>query len=173
MDTRKLFLMILVFVFASSFSLADAGNYPYLTQHDIDSHRSIASSVWTVMGGMVFLETEERTMRSFGLKEWEQEGFPPPEEGDEATLILDRGNTIVDITEPGGKGGLFGNEVRGVVQHVDGPMKQIAIETALGDMLVFEMKDAASTKLRWIQKGRTVSLAIDGQGRVMDAFRFE
>ncbi|MFQ5588774.1 MAG: hypothetical protein ACE5F7_08035 [Nitrospiria bacterium] len=173
MNTRKLFLMVFLFVTTSSLTLSHAGTYPYLTQHDFNSHRSIASSVWVVMGSMVFLETEERTMRTFGLKEWGKEGFSPPEEGDEVTLILDRGNTIIDITHAGGKGGVFLNEVTGMVKRVDSPMQQVEIETELGDRHLFEMKDAANTKLNWIQKDRWVTLVIDGEGRVMDAFRPE
>jgi len=163
-----MFLLLFVGV---SFSSVYASGYPTLTQHDLSSHRSIYSSVWTVKGDMVILETEERTMRSFGVKEWMREGFPPPEEGDEVTLILDRGNTIIDLTAPGGKGGFFGNEISGMVQEFNGPMRWIAIRTEFGMVKRFVLKGDAATKLNGITKGRMLILAMDGQNRVMDAYR--
>ncbi len=171
MDTRKVFLTLLLFVIASPFSMVGAGEYPYLPEHDLNAYRSIASSVWAVKGSMLVLETEERTMRSFGVKEWAQEGFMPPKEGDEVTLTLDRGNTIIDITESGGKGGFFDNQLTGKVHRISGLMKWIVLETDEGDIYGFDMKDAAATKLNWIQEGRRVTLAMDGQDRVMDAYR--
>ncbi|MFQ5779639.1 MAG: hypothetical protein ACE5J1_03425 [Nitrospiria bacterium] len=173
MDRRKLLPMFLLFVFASSFSLAYGGEYPYLSQHNPDSHRSIYSSVWTVKGDLVILETEERTMRSFGVEEWKLEGFPPPEEGYEVTLILDRGNSIIDLTEPGGKGGFFGNEITGAVHFFDHSEKLITLKTGDDAFQSFALKDAAATKLNWIQNGRMVTLAMDGQNRVMDAYQPE
>lgn len=173
METHKLFLTLVLFAFASPFSSAVAGGYPSLPQHNLDSHRSIASSVWTVKGDMVILETEERTMRSFGVREWKREGFPSPDEGDEVTLILDTGNTIIDLTEPGGKGGFFGNEVTGRIHRINGPMKWIVLEAEDGETYGYDLKDAAATKLNWIEKGRKVTLAMDGENRVMDVFHAE
>ncbi len=171
MNNHKLYLVLLLFVLGVSFSSAYAANYPYLSQYDLSSHRSIYSSVWTVKGDLVILETEERTMRSFGIKEWMREGFPLPEEGDEVTLIMDRGNTIIDLTKPGGKGGFFGNEISGTVQEFNGPMKWIAIRTASGFEKRFVIKGNVATKLNGIEKGRRVTLAMDGQNRVMDVYR--
>lgn len=171
MSRPKLLLMFLLFVLGVSFASAYAAEYPTLSHHDLSSHRSIYSSVWTVRGDMVILETEERTMRSFGVKEWMREGFPSPEEGDEVTLILDRGNTIIDLTAAGGKGGFFANEISGTVQEFNGPMKWISIRTEFGFVKRFALKGDAATKLNRIAKGRMVTLAMDGQNRVMDAYR--
>ncbi|MFQ5578984.1 MAG: hypothetical protein ACE5FZ_00085 [Nitrospiria bacterium] len=163
--------MFLLFILSISFSSVYASSYPTLTQHDLSSHRSVYSSVWTVKGDMVILETEERTFRSFGVKEWVREGFSAPEEGDEVTLILDRGNTIIDLTEPGGKGGFMGNEISGIVQEFNGPMKWISIKTEFGVVKRLALKGDAATKLNKITKGRMVTLSMDGQNRVMDAYR--
>jgi len=123
------------------------------------------------MGDMVFLRTEEHTTRTIGLKEWEREGFAIPKEGDEVSLILDYGNTIIDITEAGGKGGFFGNEVMGRVHLFNGPFLWIAIEGNDGEMKAFVLKDAAVTKLNGIEPGRPIILALDGENRVMDVYR--
>lgn len=174
MCTRRLFLMVFLFVSTISFSTANADEYPYLTQYNLESHRSVASYVWSVMGDMVILETEERTMRSFGVEEWKREGFPSPAEGDEVTLILDSGNTIIDLTESGGKGGgFFGNEITGVVHQFSRPMKLIILNTEFGELQTFELKDAAATKLNWVRPGKGIILITDGQNRVMDVYRAE
>jgi len=124
-----------------------------------------------VVGEMVFLSTEERTIRTVGLREWEREGFGMPEEGDEVSLILDYGNTIIDITETGGKGGFFGNEVSGKVHRFNGAMMWIAVKTDDGEIRGFGVKDGAVTKLNGIEFGRPIILALDGESRVMDVYR--
>ncbi len=171
MKGYKIFLMVVMLLLMPVFSSARAESYPYLLERNLTSHRSIASSVWAVMGDMVFLSTEERTLRTFGLSEWKQEGFAMPKEGDEVSLILDYGNTIIDITESGGKGGFFGNEVSGKVHLFNGPHMWIAIKTNDGEMQAFALKDAAATKLNGIESGRPIILALDGENRVMDVFR--
>lgn len=171
MNKYKLFLMVLVLLLTPIFSSARAETFPYLLERNLTSHRSIASSVWAVMGEMVFLTTEEHTTRTIGLRAWEEEGFGVPEEGDEVSLILDYGNTIIDVTEAGGKGGFFGNEARGKVHLFNGPNMWIAIERDDGEMQAFALKDAAATKLNGIEPGRPIILALDGENRVMDVYR--
>lgn len=171
MKRYQLFLIVLVLFLMPVFSSARAGTYPYLLERNLTSHRSIVSSVWAVMGDMVFLNTEEHTTRTIGLREWEREGFGTPEEGDEVALILDYGNTIIDITEVGGKGGFFGNEVSGTVHRFNGRMMWIAVKTDDGEIQSFGVKGGAVTKLNGIEFGRPIILALDGESRVMDVYR--
>jgi hypothetical protein len=149
--------------------------YPYLLQRDLFSHKGINGTVLGIKSDLVFFKTEKGTKRSFGMKEMDREGIPsPPLPGDEVSLILDRGNSIIDVTEAGGKGGFFGNEVTGMVLSFDGPEKMITLKTEEGEVQGFLLKDAATTKLNKIEEEeRTVTLALDGEGRVMDVYRPE
>lgn len=120
---------------------------------------------------MVFFKTKGGTIREFGAKEVNREGIPSPQPGEEVTLTLDQGNNIIDITEAGDKGGFGSNEVTGTVLSFDGPEKQITFETKEGKARDFELKDAVTTKLNGIEKGREVTLALDGENQVMDGYR--
>lgn len=175
MDTRKLFLMFwLLTLFSSTAYGGDlmVGD-PYLHPKDPSSHKSMTATVVKIVSGMVFFKTEEGTIRNFGMKEIGKEEVPSLQLGDEISLILDRGNSILDVTEAGGKGGFIGNEVTGTVLSFDGLEKMITLKTEEGKVQGFLLKDAVATKLSGIKKGRTVILAIDGQDRVMDAYRPE
>jgi hypothetical protein len=169
MNTRRLFLTFLFL--ALSLSTAYGDDFPYLLPKDSSFHRSIDGAVFRVAGDMVFFKTEEGTLRKFGLKEVNREGIPSPQPGDEVTLTLDRWNDIIDITEAGDKGGFGGHEVTGTVFSYNGPEKEITLKTEEGEARDFELKDAVTTKLNGIEKGREVTLALDGENRVMDAYR--
>lgn len=168
MDNRRLFLTF--WLLALSLSTAYGDDFPYLLPKDSSFHRSIDGTVSRVVSGMVFFKTEEGTIRKFGVKEVNREGIPSPQPGDQVTLTLDRWNDIIDITEAGDKGGFGANEVTGTVLSFDGPEKQITLKTEEGKAQDFELKDAATTKLSRIEKGRKVTLAMDGN-RVMDAYQ--
>lgn len=176
MKTRKLFLVF--WFLASSFSTAYGGDLlsggPWLVPNDPSySHRDITAIVSRVVSDMVFFKTEEKTIRNFGVKEFNREEIPSPQPGDEVSLILDRGNSIIDITEPGGKGGFIGNEVTGTVLSFGGSDEMITLETEEGEVQGFILKAVVATKLNGIRMGTKVTLAIDGQDRVMDAYQAE
>lgn len=174
MDRRKLFLMFLLLTSLSSTAYGGDLEYPYLLPKNLFSQRGINGTVLGIKSDLVFFKTEEGTKRSFGMKEMNREGIPsPPLPGDEVSLILDRGNSIIDVTEAGGKGGFVGNEATGTVLSFDGLEKMITVKTEEGAVHGFLLKDAATTKLNKIEEGRTVTLALDGEGRVMDAYRPE
>lgn len=169
MATRRLFLTF--WLLALSLSTAYGDDFPYLLPKDSSFHRGINGTVFRVVSDMVFLKTEEGTIRKFGVKEVNREGIPSPQPGDEVTLTLDRWNAIIDITEAGDKGGFGGREITGTVLSYDGPEKEITLKTEEEAARDFELKDAAATKLNGIEKGRRITLAIDGEDRVMDAYR--
>ncbi len=178
MNTRKLFLTI--WFLASSISTAYGDDFvnnmvgePYLQRKDPSAHRSINATVKKVVSDTVFLRTEEKTIRTFGMKEANSDGISSLQTGNKLDLILDRGNSILAVTEAGGKGGFLGNEVTGTVQNFDILNKRIALKTEKGEVQSFDLREAVSTKLNGIGKGRMITLEIDGQNRAMDAYRPE
>ena len=168
----------LVFLFlALSSSTAYSGDLlvgdPYLQPKDPSSHRSLNATVIRVTHDMVFLRTEERTVRNLAMKEVSGAGISSLRPGDKVDLILDRGNSILDITEPGGKGGFSGNEVTGTVQGFDWMNKRVTLETEMDGIRSIELRDAVATKLNGVKKGRVIILELDGKNRVIDAYRPE
>ena len=76
MKTRKLFLVF--WFLASSFSIAYGGDLlsggPWLVPNDPSySHRNMTATVLKVASDMVFFKTEEKTIRNFGVKEFNRE----------------------------------------------------------------------------------------------------
>jgi len=176
MNTRRLFLTFLVF--ASSFSTAYGGHSavggPYLQPNDSSLHRSITATVKRIASDLVFFRTEERTIRTHGMKEVKRDGMPSLQPGNQVDLILDRGaNSILAIAPPRGTGAYIGDEVTGTVQRFDWLDKRITLKTEEGEMQSFELRDAVVTKLIGVDKGRPIILEMDGQNRAFDAYRPE
>ena len=146
---------------------------PYLQPSGPSSHRSIDAAVMRVVSDTVFLRTEESTIRTIGMKEVHSDGIPSLHPGDKVSLLLDRGNSILDITKAGGKGGFLGNEITGTVQHFDILNQQIAVKDKRGETQSYNLREAVATKLNGINKGRTIILELDRQNRAMDAYRPE
>lgn len=178
MNTRRLFLMF--WVLASSSSTAYGGDFvnnlvgePYLQPMDPSSHRSITATVKKVASDLVFLRTEERTIRTHGMKEVRKDGMASIKPGDQVDLILDRGNSVLALAPPRGTGAYIGDEVTGTVQRFDWLNKRITLKTEEGDIQSLELRDAVVTKLIGIDKGELIVLEMDGQNRAFDAYRTE
>ena len=178
MNTHR-FLLVFLFL-VSSFSTVYGADFvnnmagePYLVPRDAYSHMSENATVTKVVSNTIFVKTDERAIRTFGVKAARQDGIPSLKPGDKVDLILDRGNSILDITEAGAKGGFLGNEVTGTVQHFDILNRSISLKTENGEVQRFELRDAVATKLNGVNKGRKIVLELDAKNRAMDAYRPE
>jgi len=176
MCRRKIFLTLLIL--ASSYSTAYADHLrveePYLQPNDSASHRSITATVTRVASDLVFFRTNEGTIRTDGMKEVSRDGMPLIKPGDQVDLILDRrANTILAVAPPHGTGAYIGDEVTGTVQHFDWVNRRITLETRKGQTQSFEVRVAVVTKMIGVDKGRPVTLEMDGHNRAFDAYRAE
>jgi hypothetical protein len=173
MSTRK--LLFVFWLFASSFSMAYGADltvgYPYLQPTGPSSHRSINAAVIKVVDGLAFLRTEDRSIRTIGVKEVKSDGIPSLQPARKVDLIVDSGNSILDVAEAGGKGGFLGKEVSGTILRLDRLDKRITLKTGEGRIRSFELGDAVATKLNWIEKGRTITLELNGNNRAIDAYQ--
>lgn len=153
---------------------------------DQQQHRSITGEVDRIEGDMVFLKTEEGTVRNFGVKDAKKEGLKGLKAGDRVTLELDEGNAIADIhkeeaaaksnqdemTATEGKGGISHDQHRsvvGTVEAFDPIKKNIRLKTEEGKSESFEIKSGALSKLNGVVNGTKVTLEIDEENLVMDA----
>jgi len=175
MSTRTLLLGF--WLFATWCSTAYGGDLvvgdPYLQPKDPSSHRSLTATVMRVESGMVFLRTEERTIRNVAVTEAKRDGMSSLQPGDQVDLILDRGNSVLAIAPPRGTGAFIGDDVTGTVQRFDGLNKRITLKTVEGEVQNFQLRNAVATKLYGVKKGRTIALEMDGQNRAFDAYRPE
>jgi hypothetical protein len=182
MKTRQ--LLLIIWVIASSFSAAYGEEFtgdfvnnmvgePYLVPRNSYSHLSVNATVTRVASNTVFLQTEAKTIRTIGVKAVRSEGIPSLMAGDKVDLILDRGNTILAVTEAGGKGGGPGNEITGTVQHFNILNRWIVLKSEKGEIQRFDLRDAVATKLNGVSKGRKVVLELDAKNRAIDAYRPE
>ena len=189
MDRNKVLWGFALFILSASTAfggdLLDGG--PKLPPQESGAHRKVTGTVDRVESDMVFLKTSEGTTRNFGVKEGAREGVKSLKPGDQITLELDEGNSIIDIhkdgmiakgndqTAPGDKGGLNSESgkghksVVGTIETYDQTQKIVILKTDQGKFETFQVKDAAATKLSGIKKGDKVTLEIDEQNRVMDA----
>jgi hypothetical protein len=131
-----------------------------------------------VEGDMVFLRTEERTIRNLSITDAKRDGMSSLRPGDTVDLILDRGNSVVAVAPPRGTGAFIGDGVTGTVQHGAPPFfdrfnQRITLKTEEGEIQSFELRGAVATKLNGIKQGRKVLLEMDGQHRAFDAYRAE
>lgn len=178
MNTRTSLLGILLLAPSASTAYGSHPVEPYLQQKDPSAHRSLTATVTKVESGMVFLRTVEGTTRSLAVAEAKRDGMSSLEPGDEADLILDKGNSILALAPPRGTGAFIGDVVTGTVQHSAPPFfdrfnKQITIETEEGEIQAFELRNAVATKLNGVPTGRKVILEMDGHHRAFDAYRTE
>lgn len=146
---------------------------PYLQPKDPSSHRSLTATVMRVESGMVFLRTEERTIRNVAVTEAKRDGMSSLQPGDQVDLILDRGNSVLAIAPPRGTGAFIGDDVTGTVQRFDGLNKRITLKTVEGEVQNFQLRNAVATKLYGVKEGRTIALEMDGHHRAFDAYRPE
>ena len=176
MSRHKIFLTLLIF--ASSYSTAHGDHLrvgePYLQPNDPSSHRSITATVTRVASDMVFFQTDAGTIRTYGMKEIRRDGMPLIKPGNQVDLILDaRANTILAVAPPHGTGAYIGDEVTGTVQRFDWVDRRITLETGKGEMQSYEVRSAVVTKLIGVEKGRPVTLEMDGHNRAFDAYRVD
>lgn len=151
-------------------------------------HRKLTGEVDRIEGDMVFLKTEEGTVRNFGVKEAKKEGLKGLKPGDRITIELDEGNEIADIHKeaqmaegdqsgadsPEGKGGASPDKHRsitGTIEFFDAMEKKVTLKTKEGKSQSFELKNPAISKLTGVAPGTEVTLEIDEQNRVMDAHK--
>lgn len=173
-------LVALVLVLAFSVSTAYASSFannmvgePYLQPMELSSHRSVTGTVMGVRSNTVFLRTDEGTIRTIGMKEMQRDGMSSIQAGDQVDLILDRGNSVLAIAPPRGTGAYIGDEVTGTVQRFDWVDRRITLETGKGEMQSYEVRSAVVTKLIGVDKGRPVTLEMDGHNRAFDAYRVD
>ena len=137
---------------------------------EITSYRRIGATVTKVVSDMVFFRTAEKTMRNSSVIEVKRSGISSIQAGDKVNLILDRGNSMIAITEAGSKGDFISHEIAGTVQHFDVLSRWIALKTEKGEVRSFELRDAAATKLNGVKEGTAIIVALDKQNWVMDAY---
>ncbi|MBI3802155.1 MAG: hypothetical protein HY282_00130 [Nitrospirae bacterium] len=189
MDRKILYIASFVLSMACTVNagdLLDGG--PKLTPPaDQNLHRKITGQVDRIESGMIFLKTEEGTVRNFGYKDAQKEGLKSIQPGDRVTLELDEGNAIADIHKEGamanrgdagtdseGKGGAAQGDhhsIVGTVELFDPIQKKVTVKTDDDQSQSFEIKGSALGKLNGVEKGTKVTLEIDEQNRVMDAHR--
>lgn len=179
-----LFLLSLTVRTSYAGDLLDGG--PKLdTPPEQQQHRNITGEVDRIDGDMIFLKTEEGTIRNFGIKDAEKEGLKGLKPGDRVTLELDEGNAIADIhkeemvatgdqnemtaTDKGGLSHEQHRSVVGTVEAFDPIKKNITLKTEGGKSESFEIKVSAIPKLNGIVNGTKVTLEVDEQNLVMDA----
>jgi hypothetical protein len=177
---KKRILLSMVWVLATSVSMAYADSFvnnmvgePYLQPMGPSSHRSVTGTVIKIRSDMVFLRTDQGTIRAVGLKALQRDGMPSIKAGDQVDLIVDRGNSVLAIAPPRGTGAYIGNEVTGTVQRFDILNKQIAIKTKEGDTQSIQLRQGVATKLNGVGKGSAVSLEMDGHDRAFDAYKVD
>jgi len=176
MSRRKLFLTLLILATSYSTAYGDHSKVgePYLQRNDPSSHRSITATVTKVASDLVFFQTDEGTTRTYGMKEIRRDGMPSIKPGDQVDLILDRrANSILAVAPPHGTGAYIGDEVTGTVQRFDWVDRRITLETGKGEMQSYEVRSAVVTKLIGVDKGRPVTLEMDGHNRAFDAYRVD
>jgi len=189
MNKNKILLGIFVMALGASTAfggdLLDGG--PKLQpKESADTHRNVTGTVERIESDMVFLKTNEGTTRNFAVKESKREGLKSLQPGDQVSLELDEGNSIIDIHKDGAmaqggdqkgigdRGGLGAGDsnhksVVGTVETFDPAQKILILKSDQGKSESYQVKDAAATKLNGIKKGDKVTLEIDEQNRVMDA----
>jgi hypothetical protein len=133
-----------------------------------DSYRSVNATVLRVVSDMVFFKTSEKTVRNTSMKELDRNGIRSVKPGDKVSLIVDRGNTILTITQPA-DAILFAGEITGTVQQVDRVNNSVTVKAA-GKPRSFALRDAAAMKLASLKGGR-VTLVLDQENWAMDAYR--
>jgi len=134
------------------------------------SYRKIGATVMKVVSDMVFFRTAEKTMRNCSVIELNRSGVPTVQPGDKVNLILDQGNSIIAITGAGSEGDFISNEIAGTVQRFDVFNRWITLKTEKGEFRSFEVRDAAATKLNGVKEGTAITVAMDKQNWVMDAY---
>lgn len=183
-----LFLLSLTVRTTYAGDLLDGG--PKIDTHASQSdelHRKVTGEIDRIEGDMVFLKTEEGTVRTFGVKEAKKEGLKGLKPGDRITIELDEGNEIADIhkeaqmaeggqngADSEGKGGLFQDKHRsitGTIESFDAIEKKVTLKTEEGQSKSFELKNPVISKLAGVTPGTEVTLEIDEQNRVMDVHK--
>lgn len=150
-------------------------------------HRTLTGEVDRIEGDMVFLKTEEGTVRNFGVKDAKKEGLKGLKPGDRVKVELDEGNEIADIhkqeTVAGGDQDATGSEgkggpsheqhrsITGTIESFDAIERKVTLKTEEGKSQSFELKNPAVSKLTGVAPGTKVTLEIDEQNRVMDAHK--
>lgn len=149
-------------------------------------HRNVTGEVDRIESDMVFLKTEEGTVRNFGVKDAKKEGLKGLKPGDRITVELDEGNEIADIHKEEkvaggdqdagseGKGGPSQNKhqsITGTIESFDAAQKKVTLKMEDGQSKSFELKNPAISKLTGVAPGTEVTLEIDEQNRVMDAHK--
>ena len=150
------------------------------------AHRKVTGEVDRLQDGMIFLKTDEGTIRSFGVTDAKKEGVKSLKPGDRVTVELDEGNLIADLHKeeplakgnqngaisPEGKGGASQGQhhsITGTVEHFDPIERKVTVKTEDGQSQSFEVKMPVISKLNGVKNGTQVTLEIDEQNRVMDA----
>lgn len=182
-----LFLLLLT-VGADAGDLLDGGPMIDIPASQSDElHRKVTGEVDRIESDMVFLKTEEGTVRNFGVKDAKKEGLKGLKPGDRITVELDEGNEIADIHKEEkvakgdqdamsseGKGGPSPEKHRsitGTIESFDAIRRKVTLKMEDGKSQSFELKNPAISKLTGVTPGTEVTLEIDEQNRVMDAHK--
>jgi|GEM_PF-3119383 len=179
----SLFLLLLILMPVSSAKGADLLKSGLRLQsgEPMHHHRIVTAEVQRVDRGIVFVKTQEGTLRNFSAEEAKKEGLPSLQKGDLLLLEIDEGNLIIDMqkqeaaakTVRSTESGTIGHPqmIKGALDSFDPLDRKVSIRLDSGETKAFEVKVPVLTKLNGVAQGSQIALIVDEQGLVKDAHR--
>lgn len=179
----SLFLLLLILMPVSSAKGADSlkSGFRLPSGEPTPHHRVIAAEVQRMNWGVVFVKTQEGTLRNFSIEEAKKEGISSLQKGDRLLLEIDEGNLIIDMqkqeaaakTARSPESGTIGHPqtVKGALDSFDPLDRKVSIRLDSGETKAFEVKVPVLTKLNGVAQGAQITLIVDEQDLVKDAHR--
>lgn len=166
-------ILLIGALLGTSIAYADAP-VPSDPQVPETAHRTLHGTVTKIENGMLFLRTEEGTIRNFSTKNIKEvEKVRNLKEGDALVLEFDEGNQIIHIDRLSEHDALSEAErhqtVAGHVEAYDPLARTLTLKLRDGTTRSFELKPSASLKAAGLKKGTVVVMEIDEDNdQVMD-----
>lgn len=179
----SLFLLLLILMPVSSAKGADSlkSGFRLPSSAPTPHHRVIAAEVQRMNRGVVFVKTQEGTLRNFSIEEAKKEGISSLQKGDRLLLEIDEGNLIIDMQKQEAaakaarspESGTIGHPqtIKGALDSFDPLDRKVSIRLGSGETQSFEVKVPVLTKLNGVTQGAHITLIVDEQGRVKDAHK--
>ena len=140
--------------------------------HDVVSqrHQELHAVVTKIDSGMIFMKAVEgQQNRVLSRTQAERMGLHDVKVGDELSLVIDEGNTVIDVHKAGMPA--HGHQtIQGKVEFTDRTSKEIRLSTSDG-IRSFTLDPSAVTKIAGMQKGDAVKLELDESNVVIDVHR--